>query len=116
MGCTVSKLDDEDTVRRCKERRRLMKEAVYAQHQLASAHSNYCRALSSTSSALITFAPGESLSISDHTPAVLLRNPSSTSNATSANTSKPTFIPPPRHIPSHSHSHTLARVLEGGRE
>ncbi|CAA2961497.1 Hypothetical predicted protein, partial [Olea europaea subsp. europaea] len=60
-------------------------------------------------SALVTFASGEPLSISDHTPAVLLRNPSSTSNATFANTSKPTFIPPPRHIPSHSHSHALTR-------
>ncbi|CAA3020600.1 Hypothetical predicted protein [Olea europaea subsp. europaea] len=104
MGCTISKLDNEDTVRRCKERRRLMKEAVYARHQLASAHSDYCRALRSTGSALVTFASGEPLSVSDHTPAVLLRNPSSTSNATSANTSKPTFIPPPRHIPSPSPS------------
>ncbi|CAA3029495.1 Hypothetical predicted protein [Olea europaea subsp. europaea] len=116
MGCTVSKLDNEDTVRRCKEWRRLMKEAVYAQHQLASVHSDYCCALRSTGSALVTFASSEPLSISDHTPTVLLRNPSFTSNATSANTSKPTFIPPPRHIPSHSHSHALTRVLEGGRE
>ncbi|KAL2477875.1 hypothetical protein Fot_46889 [Forsythia ovata] len=104
MGCTVSKLDNEDTVRRCKERRRLMKEAVYARHHLASAHSDYCRSLRITGSALVTFASGEPLAVSDHTPAVLLRNPSSTSNATAANTSKPTFIPPPRHIPSPSPS------------
>ncbi|CAA3023828.1 Hypothetical predicted protein [Olea europaea subsp. europaea] len=45
------------------------KEAVYARHQLTSAHSDYCRALCSTSSALVTFASGEPLSISDHTPA-----------------------------------------------
>ncbi|CAI9765148.1 unnamed protein product [Fraxinus pennsylvanica] len=104
MGCTVSKLDNEDTVRRCKERRRLMKEAVNARHHLASAHSDYCRSLRITGSALVTFASGEPLSISDHTPAVLLRNLSSTSNATAANISKPTFIPPPRHIPSPSPS------------
>ncbi|XP_022859290.1 nitrate regulatory gene2 protein-like [Olea europaea var. sylvestris] len=104
MGCTVSKLDNEDTVRRCKERRRLMKEAVYARHHLASAHSDYCRSLRNTGSALVTFASGEPISVSDHTPAVLLRNSSSISNTTAANTSKPTFIPPPRHIPSPSPS------------
>ncbi|KAL2520466.1 xin actin-binding repeat-containing protein 2-like [Forsythia ovata] len=41
MGSTVSKLDNEDTTRRCKERRRLMKEAVYAKHHLAFTHSDY---------------------------------------------------------------------------
>ncbi|KAL0429129.1 UNVERIFIED_CONTAM: Nitrate regulatoryprotein [Sesamum radiatum] len=79
MGCTASKLDNEDTVRRCKERRRLMKEAVYARHQLAAAHSDYCRSLRITGSALVTFASGEPLSVSHHAPAVLLRTPSSTS-------------------------------------
>ncbi|KAL2513976.1 hypothetical protein Fot_27947 [Forsythia ovata] len=56
MGCTPSKLDNEDTVRRCKERHRLMKEAVFARHHLAAAHSDYCRSLRITGSALVTFA------------------------------------------------------------
>ncbi|OMO69597.1 hypothetical protein CCACVL1_19390 [Corchorus capsularis] len=56
MGCAASKLDNEDTVRRCKERRRLMKEAVHARHQLAAAHADYCRSLRITGSALSTFA------------------------------------------------------------
>nr|GMC84886.1 nitrate regulatory gene2 protein-like [Ipomoea batatas] len=73
MGCAASKLDNEDTVRRCKERRRFMKEAVYARHHLASAHSDYCRSLRLTGSALTCFASGESLSVSDQAPAVLLR-------------------------------------------
>ncbi|XP_060218978.1 nitrate regulatory gene2 protein-like [Lycium barbarum] len=91
MGCTASKLDNEDTVRRCKDRRRLMKEAVYARHHLASAHSDYCRSLRITGSALSSFAAGEPLSVSDHTPAVLLH--------TSSNTTT-TPPPPPRiHIP-----------------
>nr|KYP57267.1 hypothetical protein KK1_003526 [Cajanus cajan] len=72
MGCTASKLQNEDTVRRCKDRRRLMKEAVYARHHLAAAHSDYCRSLRLTGSALSTFAAGEPLSISEHTPAVFL--------------------------------------------
>uniref|UniRef100_A0A7N0URY0 Uncharacterized protein n=1 Tax=Kalanchoe fedtschenkoi TaxID=63787 RepID=A0A7N0URY0_KALFE len=78
MGCTASKLDNEDTVRRCKDRRRLMKDAVYARHHLAAAQSDYCRSLRLTGSALSQFAAGEPLAVSDQTPpAVLLRNPSS---------------------------------------
>ncbi|KAL0339337.1 UNVERIFIED_CONTAM: Nitrate regulatoryprotein [Sesamum angustifolium] len=104
MGCTASKLDNEDTVRRCKERRRLMKEAVYARHHLAAAHAEYCRSLRITGSALVTFASGEPLAVSDHTPAVLLRTPNSAATA-----AKPrTFIPPPhRHIPSPSPSPSI---------
>ncbi|KAL8227959.1 hypothetical protein R6Q57_015543 [Mikania cordata] len=78
MGCTASKLGNEDSVRRCKERRRLMKEAVYARHHLAAAHSDYCRSLKLTGSALLTFASGEPLSVADQTPAVLLPTHSST--------------------------------------
>lgn len=92
MGCTASKLDNEDTVRRCKERRRLIKAAVYARHHLAAAHSDYCRSLRLTGSALSTFASGEPLTVSDHTPAVFLRTPSFN---TAAATTKPTPPPPP---------------------
>ncbi|KAH7864299.1 hypothetical protein Vadar_027994 [Vaccinium darrowii] len=93
MGCTASKLDNEDTVRRCKDRRRYMKDAVYARHHLAAAHSDYCRSLRLTGSSLSAFAAGEPLSVSDHTPAVLLRTPSSLSSST-------TIPPPPRVTPS----------------
>ncbi|XP_075476139.1 nitrate regulatory gene2 protein [Primulina tabacum] len=89
MGCTASKLDNEDNVRRCKERRRLMKESVYARHHLAAAHSDYCRSLRMTGSALVAFASGESLSVSHHTPAVFLRTPSAST------------VKPPTSIPSH---------------
>lgn len=106
MGCTASKLDNEDTVRRCKERRRLIKEAVYARHHLAAAHSDYCRSLRITGSALVTFASGEPLSVSQHAPAVLLRDPSFTAASKSKS---PSFIPPPshQHIPSPSPSPSL---------
>ncbi|KZV49058.1 hypothetical protein F511_11009 [Dorcoceras hygrometricum] len=98
MGCKASKLDNEDTVRRCKERRRLMKESVYARHHLVAAHSDYCRSLRMTGAALVAFASGESLSVSHHTPAVLLRTPSS-----AAAVKPPTYIPP-HPIPSPSPS------------
>ncbi|XP_059651643.1 nitrate regulatory gene2 protein-like [Cornus florida] len=97
MGCAASKLDNEDTVRRCKERRRLMKEAVYARHHLAAAHSDYCRSLRVTGTALSVFAAGEPLSVSDQTPAVLLRTPSSLSRSSTIN-------PPPPRVPSPSPS------------
>ncbi|XP_039064204.1 nitrate regulatory gene2 protein-like [Hibiscus syriacus] len=73
MGCAASKLDYEDIVRRCRERRHLMKEAVHARHRLTSAHADYCRSLRVTGPALASFAAGEPLSVSDETPAVLLR-------------------------------------------
>ncbi|PKI79087.1 hypothetical protein CRG98_000520 [Punica granatum] len=62
MGCTASKLDNEDVVRRCKDRRRFMKEAVHARHHLAGAHADYCRSLRLTGSALSAFAANEPLS------------------------------------------------------
>ncbi|XP_039008288.1 LOW QUALITY PROTEIN: nitrate regulatory gene2 protein-like [Hibiscus syriacus] len=88
MGCTASKLDNEDTVRRCKDRRRLMKEAVHARHHLAAAHADYCRSLRVAGSALSTFAAGEPLSVSDETPAVLI-HPAAPSPPTPIN-----LIPP----------------------
>ncbi|XAR54187.1 hypothetical protein NMG60_11029214 [Bertholletia excelsa] len=94
MGCTASKLDNEDTVRRCKERRRLMKEVVHARHHLAAAHADYCRSLRNTGSALTAFAAGEHLSVSDETPAVLLRTPSSVSRSTTIPPPVPPRVPP----------------------
>lgn len=95
MGCTASKLDNEDTVRRCKERRRLMKEAVFSRHHLAAAHADYVRSLRLTGSALYTFAEGEPLSVSDQTPAVFLHPP---------NPPNPNPNPIPPSVPSRSAS------------
>ncbi|KAK4267908.1 hypothetical protein QN277_024630 [Acacia crassicarpa] len=103
MGCTASKLDNEDTVRRCKERRRLMKEAVYARHHLAAAHSDYCRSLRLTGSALCTFASGEPLLVAGNTPAVFLK-PSPPPYKTAAASSASEYHPLPRVAPSPSPS------------
>ncbi|GMH17206.1 hypothetical protein Nepgr_019047 [Nepenthes gracilis] len=100
MGCTASKLDNEDTVRRCKDRRRLMKEAVYARHHLAAAHADYCRSLRITGSVLADFAANEPLSVSVGTPAVLLRDPSSLSSRSFSLPAKP---PPPSSAASSIH-------------
>ncbi|KAK8945823.1 hypothetical protein KSP40_PGU021724 [Platanthera guangdongensis] len=113
MGCASSRLDNEDTVRRCKERRRLMKEAVYSRHYLASAHSDYLRSLRLTGSALTRFAAGEPLSVSEQTPAVLLHHLPYTATAPSTVSSSlppstPAFSihppPPPPYTPSITNS------------
>ncbi|CAL9069119.1 protein ROLLING AND ERECT LEAF 2-like [Musa acuminata AAA Group] len=97
MGCTASRLENEDCVRRCKERRRLMKEAVCSRHHLASAHADYLRSLRLTGSALASFAVGEPLAVSEHTPPVLLR---SSAASPSASLPPPTLQPPPPPSPS----------------
>ncbi|RRT52563.1 hypothetical protein B296_00030427, partial [Ensete ventricosum] len=52
MGCTASRVENEDTVRRCRERHRLIKEAVHSRHHFASAHSDYLRSLRDAAVAL----------------------------------------------------------------
>ncbi|XP_047941460.1 protein ALTERED PHOSPHATE STARVATION RESPONSE 1-like [Salvia hispanica] len=59
MGCAQSKIDNEESVSRCKERRNLMKEAVVARNAFASAHSGYSVSLKDTGAALSDFAGGE---------------------------------------------------------
>ncbi|XP_037447642.1 protein ROLLING AND ERECT LEAF 2-like [Triticum dicoccoides] len=62
--------------RRCRERRRLMREAVRARRQLAASHAGYLGSLGLVASALTHFALGEPLPVSDHTPpAVLVHRP-----------------------------------------
>lgn len=63
-GCVSSKVDNEEIVSRCRERRRLMKQAVISRHNFAAAHSAYLRALRNTGIALVQFAEGESMPMS----------------------------------------------------
>ncbi|KAK7277152.1 hypothetical protein RIF29_18303 [Crotalaria pallida] len=105
MGCAASKLDNEETVRRCKDRRRLMRDAVYARHHLATAHADYLRSLRLTGTALFTFAAGEPLSVSDNTPAVLL-NPQQPPSPPP----KPTPTPPPPPPPPQQQTTTTTKT------
>ncbi|XP_011621196.1 uncharacterized protein LOC18428275 [Amborella trichopoda] len=101
MGCGASKVDNEETVSRCRERRRLIKQAVRSRHQLASAHSDYLRALRLTASALTQFASGEPMAVSGQTPAIVIpktggsvasEKPNSLSHQSSSSlSSSPTF-------------------------
>ena len=91
-------------MRRCKERRRLMKEAVHARHHLAAAHADYIRSLRHTGSALYTFAKGEPLSVSHETPAVFLHTSHTTNHIPPRvhSTSPPPPPSPPLFSPSPS--------------
>lgn len=59
MGCTQSKIDNEETVTRCKERKLYMKDAVAARNAFAAAHAGYTVALKNAGAALSDYAQGE---------------------------------------------------------
>ncbi|CAM0956184.1 unnamed protein product [Alopecurus aequalis] len=108
MGCAASKVEQEDTVRRCKERRRNIKDAVAARQQLASAHADYLRSLRLTAAALSRFAQGHpSLAVSHNTAPVLLtaaaprtlHAPAPAATSSVASSSLPPPTPLPRHQP-----------------
>ncbi|RCV43771.1 hypothetical protein SETIT_9G320300v2 [Setaria italica] len=112
MGCTASKVEQEDTVRRCKERRRHMKDAVAARQLLASAHADYLRSLRVTAAALSRFAQGHpSLAVSHHTAPVLLSAaaPPPAPGAAHAlptpapSTAASSSLPPPTPLAQHPH-------------
>ncbi|KAH0648189.1 hypothetical protein KY285_033437 [Solanum tuberosum] len=59
MGCAQSRIDNEESVSRCKDRRNFMKEAVNYRNFFAAAHSAYSIALKNTGAALSDYAQGE---------------------------------------------------------
>ncbi|XP_050364336.1 protein ROLLING AND ERECT LEAF 2-like [Argentina anserina] len=61
MGCAQSRIDNEESVSRCKERRNLMREAVVARNAFAAGHCGYVMALKNTGAALSDYGHGESL-------------------------------------------------------
>ncbi|OVA02994.1 protein of unknown function DUF632 [Macleaya cordata] len=69
MGCSQSKIENEEAVSRCKERKQFMKEAVTTRNVFAAAHSAYTMSLKNTGAALSDYGQGEIL---DHrTPSSL---------------------------------------------
>ncbi|XP_051127496.1 protein ROLLING AND ERECT LEAF 2-like [Andrographis paniculata] len=61
MGCTQSKIENEETVNRCKERKQHMERAVTARNKFAAAHSGYAMSLKNTGAALSDFSQGEAV-------------------------------------------------------
>ncbi|KAF2304495.1 hypothetical protein GH714_032741 [Hevea brasiliensis] len=56
MGCAQSKVDDEESVARCKDRKILMNEAVVARNAFAAGHSGYGLSLKNAGAALSDYA------------------------------------------------------------
>ncbi|XP_047079598.1 protein ROLLING AND ERECT LEAF 2-like [Lolium rigidum] len=82
MGLAWSRQGDasraaaREHTKRCRERLRLMREAVRLRRQLAASHAGYLKSLALVASTLTRFAVGEPLPVSDHTPpAVLVHRP-----------------------------------------
>lgn len=65
MGCAQSKIDNEESVARCKDRRNFMKEAVSFRNAFAAGQSGYAVALKNSGAALSAYAQGEAEN-SDH--------------------------------------------------
>ncbi|KAE9612937.1 hypothetical protein Lal_00027528 [Lupinus albus] len=59
MGCCHSRIEIEETVLRCKARKRYMKQFVDARNAFSVSHSMYIRSLRATASALLHFANAE---------------------------------------------------------
>ncbi|KAF5461579.1 hypothetical protein F2P56_017660 [Juglans regia] len=59
MGCAQSRIDNEESVSRCKDRKNLIKDAVIARNAFAAGHSGYAVALKDTGAALSDYGHGE---------------------------------------------------------
>ncbi|ONK68006.1 uncharacterized protein A4U43_C05F6210 [Asparagus officinalis] len=60
MGCAQSRIENEESVSRCKDRKQFMRDAVTARNAFAAAHSSYTMALKNSGAALSDFGHGES--------------------------------------------------------
>ncbi|XVF62208.1 hypothetical protein PTKIN_Ptkin08bG0198900 [Pterospermum kingtungense] len=104
MRCWYSRIDREETVSRCKARKRYMKQLVKARQALAASHSMYLRSLRGTGAALLQFSNNETtLHLHHHAPPpppqppALPQQPMSPSSDTwtSTTTASPALPPPP---------------------
>ncbi|CAD6238430.1 unnamed protein product [Miscanthus lutarioriparius] len=101
MGCGQSKIDQEEAVCRCRERKRLMADAVVSRNGFAAAHTGYTVRLKSTGGALSDFAQGEAPNpslVSSHThhaPAAAAASVSTPPGPSAASVSSPSPPPPP---------------------
>ncbi|CAL9043401.1 protein ALTERED PHOSPHATE STARVATION RESPONSE 1-like [Musa acuminata AAA Group] len=76
MGCTYSRVDVDEVVWQCKERRRLMKQLLSCRAELAAAHMAYLQSLRNTGATLRQFTEVETM-IPGGTPPIGLALPPS---------------------------------------
>ncbi|OIV99779.1 hypothetical protein TanjilG_26117 [Lupinus angustifolius] len=63
MGCSQSRLDDEEAVQLCKDRKKFIKQAVEQRTQFASGHIAYIQSLKRVSAALLDYIEGDEMSL-----------------------------------------------------
>ncbi|OIV92677.1 hypothetical protein TanjilG_18028 [Lupinus angustifolius] len=111
MGCCHSRIEREESVSRCKARKRYMKQFVEARHAFSAAHAMYIHSLRSTGSALLRFANVETTTTHFHhhlppdPPLPILPSPPppmspSSDTWTSSVTASPLPPPPPPPVAS----------------
>ncbi|KAK6795835.1 hypothetical protein RDI58_009290 [Solanum bulbocastanum] len=104
MGCTQSKIENEETVTRCKERKHFMKEAVSARNAFSAAHSAYTMSLKNTGAALSDYAHGEVQFPSTAAVAAASSSSSPLPGGTPPLSSAPIDMPPPPPLPPFSNT------------
>ncbi|PRQ50871.1 hypothetical protein RchiOBHm_Chr2g0138001 [Rosa chinensis] len=100
MGCTQSKIENEEAVSRCKDRKQFMKDAVSYRNAFAAAHSSYAIYLKNTGAALSDYAQGE---VAQHPPQLaqaLQSNSVSVPPVAPGATFDPSLPPPPPPLPN----------------
>ncbi|XP_022954122.1 nitrate regulatory gene2 protein-like [Cucurbita moschata] len=95
MGCSQSKIENEEVVSRCKDRKMFMKEAVAARNAFAAAHSSYAMSLKNTGAVLSDYAHGEVPPAASSLPGVAVAQ----SAAVAASASYNSLPPPPPPLP-----------------
>ncbi|EPS68177.1 hypothetical protein M569_06594 [Genlisea aurea] len=99
MGCGQSKIENEETVNRCKERKQYMERAVTARNKFAAAHVSNAMSLKNTGAALSDFAHGEAVHPTPSSAAAAAAA-AGTSSAGIGLNPKPTLPPPPPPLPA----------------
>uniref|UniRef100_A0A1J3JFB2 DUF632 domain-containing protein n=1 Tax=Noccaea caerulescens TaxID=107243 RepID=A0A1J3JFB2_NOCCA len=108
MGCSHSKLDDEEAVQICKDRKRFIKQAIEHRTKFASGHIAYIQSLRKVSDALHDFVQGDNYKPHEFVPShhdsfvtpvkrrppSRRRNSSSRSNGGEFITISPSSMPP----------------------
>ncbi|KAA8521777.1 hypothetical protein F0562_012450 [Nyssa sinensis] len=105
MGCAQSKIENEESVSRCKDRKNFMKDAVSARNAFASGHSGYAIALKNTGASLSDYAQGEDENHSH-------QNHQQTGGpASEPSMMESTVLPPPPPLPNFSPGTPIQRAV-----
>ncbi|KAH9306742.1 hypothetical protein KI387_011146, partial [Taxus chinensis] len=95
MGCSTSKLDNEDVVLSCKERKLLIKKAVDHRYEFADAHVAYIHALKNVGGALRLLIGGDDISLCSSIPTTPVFTPPASITPETSSGSLPEKSPSP---------------------